>query len=389
MTSLDTFGAKSQLDVNDASYEIFRIDKVEGHERLPYSLKILLENLLRTEDGANITDDHIRALGGWDADAEPERGDPVHPGPRADAGLHRRPVRRRPRHHARGRPGARRRRDEGQPARPGRAGHRPLGHRRPVRPRGRVRPQRRAGVRAQPGALPVPALGADGVQRVQGRAARHRHRAPGQHRVPGPYGDGARRSGVPRHGRRHRLAHHDGQRPGRAGLGRRRHRGRGGDARPAGEHAHPAGRRVQALRRDAGRHHRDRPRADDHRDAAQARRGRQVRRVLRPGRRRGAAGQPGHDRQHEPGVRLDRRDLPDRRRDDQVPPADRPLRAAGRARRGVRQGAGHLARPGGRAGLLRAPGARPRHDRAVAGRPEAPAGPGAAGQGQVDVPVGR
>ncbi|NUR69359.1 MAG: aconitate hydratase AcnA [Hamadaea sp.] len=71
MASLDTFGAKSQLDVGDASYEIFTIDKVAGHERLPYSLKILLENLLRTEDGANITADHIRALGGWDAAAEP------------------------------------------------------------------------------------------------------------------------------------------------------------------------------------------------------------------------------------------------------------------------------------------------------------------------------
>ncbi|HEY7274186.1 MAG TPA: aconitate hydratase AcnA, partial [Actinoplanes sp.] len=71
VTSLDTFGAKSQLRVGDASYEIFTIDKVEGHERLPYSLKILLENLLRTEDGANITADHIRALGGWDATADP------------------------------------------------------------------------------------------------------------------------------------------------------------------------------------------------------------------------------------------------------------------------------------------------------------------------------
>ncbi|MEV0271344.1 aconitate hydratase AcnA [Hamadaea sp. NPDC050747] len=71
MASLDTFGAKSQLDVGDASYEIFTIDKVAGHERLPYSLKILLENLLRTEDGANITADHIRALGSWDAAAEP------------------------------------------------------------------------------------------------------------------------------------------------------------------------------------------------------------------------------------------------------------------------------------------------------------------------------
>ncbi|HEY2947105.1 MAG TPA: aconitate hydratase [Micromonosporaceae bacterium] len=71
MASLDTFGAKSDLRVADASYEIFRIDTVAGHERLPYSLKILLENLLRTEDGANITADHIRALGNWDPVAEP------------------------------------------------------------------------------------------------------------------------------------------------------------------------------------------------------------------------------------------------------------------------------------------------------------------------------
>ncbi|MDZ5444085.1 aconitate hydratase [Micromonospora sp. 4G57] len=71
VASLDTFGAKTQLRVGDASYEIFKIDKVEGHDRLPYSLKILLENLLRTEDGANITADHIRELGGWDPTAAP------------------------------------------------------------------------------------------------------------------------------------------------------------------------------------------------------------------------------------------------------------------------------------------------------------------------------
>lgn len=71
MASLDTFGAKTRLRVGDASYEIFKIDKVDGHARLPYSLKILLENLLRTEDGANITADHIRQLGGWDSTAAP------------------------------------------------------------------------------------------------------------------------------------------------------------------------------------------------------------------------------------------------------------------------------------------------------------------------------
>jgi aconitate hydratase len=58
--------------VDGSSYEIYRLDAVEGSERLPYSLKILLENLLRTEDGANITADHIRALAAWDPSAEPD-----------------------------------------------------------------------------------------------------------------------------------------------------------------------------------------------------------------------------------------------------------------------------------------------------------------------------
>ncbi|WP_237047948.1 aconitate hydratase [Lentzea guizhouensis] len=69
--SLDSFGARGTLNVGDASYEVFRLSAVEGAERLPFSLKILLENLLRTEDGANITADHVRALAGWDPAAEP------------------------------------------------------------------------------------------------------------------------------------------------------------------------------------------------------------------------------------------------------------------------------------------------------------------------------
>ena len=69
--SVNSFGARSVLEVGGAAYEIFRIDAVPGHERLPYSLKVLLENLLRTEDEANITADDIRALGAWDATAEP------------------------------------------------------------------------------------------------------------------------------------------------------------------------------------------------------------------------------------------------------------------------------------------------------------------------------
>ncbi|MEU7892466.1 aconitate hydratase AcnA [Nonomuraea sp. NPDC049152] len=69
--SANSFGSRDTLRVGDASYEIFRLDAVEGAARLPYSLKILLENLLRTEDGANITADHISALGQWDPNAAP------------------------------------------------------------------------------------------------------------------------------------------------------------------------------------------------------------------------------------------------------------------------------------------------------------------------------
>ncbi|MDK1327457.1 aconitate hydratase [Arthrobacter sp. zg-Y1143] len=71
MTNVDSFGSKGVLDVNGSEYEIFRLNSVEGAQSLPFSLKVLLENLLRTEDGANITADHVRALAQWDAEAEP------------------------------------------------------------------------------------------------------------------------------------------------------------------------------------------------------------------------------------------------------------------------------------------------------------------------------
>jgi aconitate hydratase len=70
--SVDSFGARGTLEVGPAKHEIFRLSAVAGADALPYSLKILLENLLRTEDGANITADHIRALAGWDPTAEPD-----------------------------------------------------------------------------------------------------------------------------------------------------------------------------------------------------------------------------------------------------------------------------------------------------------------------------
>jgi len=69
----DSFGARSTLDVGGNQFEIYRLDAVtEGRlERLPFSLKILLENLLRHEDGRDVTRDDILALANWDADAEP------------------------------------------------------------------------------------------------------------------------------------------------------------------------------------------------------------------------------------------------------------------------------------------------------------------------------
>ncbi|WP_104103076.1 aconitate hydratase [Arthrobacter sp. 08Y14] len=71
MTNVDSFGSKGVLNVGGNEYEIFRLNSVEGAKSLPFSLKVLLENLLRTEDGANITADHVRALAQWDANAEP------------------------------------------------------------------------------------------------------------------------------------------------------------------------------------------------------------------------------------------------------------------------------------------------------------------------------
>ncbi|MBC7560290.1 MAG: aconitate hydratase, partial [Dermatophilaceae bacterium] len=70
--SVDSFGAKGTLKVRDTSYDVFHLSAMAGSERLPFSLKILLENLLRNEDGANITADQIRALADWDPSAEPD-----------------------------------------------------------------------------------------------------------------------------------------------------------------------------------------------------------------------------------------------------------------------------------------------------------------------------
>ena len=71
MSSLNSFNAKSKLKSGSTEVEIFRLDALNGTERLPYTHKVLLENLLRTEDGANVTAKQIEALANWDASAQP------------------------------------------------------------------------------------------------------------------------------------------------------------------------------------------------------------------------------------------------------------------------------------------------------------------------------
>ncbi len=143
-----------------------------------------------------------------------------------------------------------------------------------------------------------------------------------------------------------------------------------------------AGGGVQAVGRAARGHDRHRPRPHGHQHAAGQGRGRPLRRVLRPGRGERAAREPGDHRQHVARVRVDDHDLPDRRRDPALPALHGPGRRPRRARRGLRQGTGPVARPRRRARLHRDARPRPRHGRAVDRRAGPPAGPRPAPRGQ-------
>lgn len=69
----NSFGARSEFVVNGVGYEIFRLDAIENSSRLPFSLKVLLENVLRNENGLNVTSQDVEALANWDAKAEPSQ----------------------------------------------------------------------------------------------------------------------------------------------------------------------------------------------------------------------------------------------------------------------------------------------------------------------------
>ena len=235
-SSNNSFGSRDTLAAGGHSYEIYRLDALEkrgiGHGgQLPFSLRVLLENLLRQEDGRFVQPEDIEALAEWQPVAKTRDGDCLHAGARAAAGFHRRACRGRSggdarRHRAHGR-----RREEDQSPAAGRAGDRPFRAGGQVRQRHGVRVQRGTRVPAQRRALRVPALGAEGVAEFQGGAAGHGHRAPGEPGISGARGlrrlARRPRGGLSRFAGGHRFAHHDGQRSGRFGLGRRRHRSRG------------------------------------------------------------------------------------------------------------------------------------------------------------------
>jgi aconitate hydratase len=82
VTSLDSFGARSTLEISGRSYEVFRLDALQERfdvARLPYSLKVLLENVLRLEDGVSATKEDVETIASWDAAAEPSVEIPYQP----------------------------------------------------------------------------------------------------------------------------------------------------------------------------------------------------------------------------------------------------------------------------------------------------------------------
>ncbi|MBS1891867.1 MAG: aconitate hydratase, partial [Actinobacteria bacterium] len=81
-TSSDSFGARATLEVGGRAYEIFRLDALQERfdvARLPYSIKVLLENVLRLEDGVSVSADDVEAIASWDAAAEPSVEIPFQP----------------------------------------------------------------------------------------------------------------------------------------------------------------------------------------------------------------------------------------------------------------------------------------------------------------------
>ena len=323
----DSFRSAATLTSGATTVRFFRLQALAESDptinlaRLPYSLRILLENLLRHEDGRTVTADDIRFLANWDPKAEPSREIAYMPARVLMQDF------------------------TGVPAIVDLAAMRDA-----MRALGgdpeKINPLQPAELVIDH-SVQVDEFGSANAYDLNAALEFSRNREryaflkwgqsafrnfsavpPGMgicHQVnlehlarvvftTEPDAEGTHHC-LPGHPRRHRLPHHHGQRPRRPRLGRRRHRGRGRHAWPVRLHAHPPGRRLPPHRQAARRNHRHRPRPHRHRGPAQAWRSRQVRRVLRPRHQRTPAGRPRHHRQHGPRVRRHLRHLPRRRRD--------------------------------------------------------------------------
>ena len=341
-------GARSRSA--SASYEIFRLDALQQRfdvARLPFSLKILLENLLRTEGTARSTPPTSRRSPAGTPRPQPSKEIAFTParvlmqdftGVPAVVDL---AAMRDAMAAAGRRPG------EDQPARAGRARDRPLGAGRRLRHARRVPRQRRARVRAQPGALRVPALGPGRVRRLRGRPARHR--ASSTRSTSSTSRASCSRTRRPASAYPDTLVGTDSHTTMVNGLGVLGW-GVGGIEAEAAMLGQPMSmlipqvRRLPAARRAARGRDRDRPRADRHRDAARARRRRQVRRVLRR-RASPACRSPTARRSATCRRSTARRARSSRSTTRRCATSSSPAaRRAGRAGRGVREGAGPLAR---------------------------------------------
>ncbi len=286
----DTLKTRRTLTVQGKSYDYFSLAEAAKSlgdiSRLPVTLedpageRAALRGRQQLHGGRRQGDRRLAARRAL------RQGGAVSPRPHPAAGFHRRPRgggsrRDARRHHAPGQ-----RSEEGQSAGAGGSGDRPLRPDRRLRPPGRAGEERRNRVRTQRRALQVPALGPGRIRQLPRRAAGHRHLPPGEPGIPRPVRvdrrGGRQDHRLSRHAVWRRQPHHDGERSRHPGLGRRRHRGGGGDARPADRHADPRRDRLPPDRQAAGGRHRDRPRADGDADASPQGRGGQVRRVLRP-----------------------------------------------------------------------------------------------------------
>ena len=345
MTSLDSFKCAKTLTVGAKTYVYYSLPEAEKHglrgiSRLPFSMKVLLENLLRHEDGRTVTKEDIQGVAQWLKTKTSDREIAFRPArvlmqdfTGVPAVVDLAAMRDAMKH-------ARRRSGEDQSAGAGRSRDRSLGDRELLRHADRVQEERRRGIRAEPGALHVPQMGAARVREFPRRAARHRHLPSGQSRISVADGvDSADKEKVKVDGKdvTAEIAYpdtlvgtdsHTTMVNGLAVLGW----GVGGIEAEAAMLGQPyldaaaRGDRLPPQRQAEGGRDRDRPRAHRHADAAQARRGRQVRRVLRPRPRQPDRRGPRHHRQHGAGIRRDLRLLPDRRRHHRLSDQDRRAR---------------------------------------------------------------